>query len=279
MTDIPGMPTMRQLQFLRPPAPRIAALAIGFALVATPASVMAASKPAPVATAPAPTPGIDPTAMKTLVAMGAQMKTVKAFDMTAQVSLDEAVDDIKITSTSTTHYVSTEPHHFFIEEMSEWKDRQYIYDGSTFTLVLPRQKYYATVAAPPTITELNDMLFDKYKIEIPLSDMFTWVARGAPTSKIERAIYVGRAIVDGVDTDQFIYRNATMDMQLWITRDGKPMPRKVVLTERNNPAKPSYSAVLTWNLSPPASDDKYSFKPPADFNRIAVAPVPAGEAK
>ena len=115
--------------------------------------------------------------------------------------------------------------------------------------------YYATVPAPPTIGELVEKLDEKYAIEMPLVDLFLW---GTPQSTIEKyitgAIDVGPSSVDGTSCEQYAFRQAGLDWQIWIQLGDYPLPRKLILTTTTDEARPRHSQLLTWNLAPSFND-------------------------
>jgi len=53
------------------------------------------------------------------------------------------------------------------------------------------------------------------------------------------------------------------------------LPRKLVLTTVDDNARPRYSEVLMWNLAPSFNDATFTFEPPKDAQRIAIAEVTA----
>ena len=54
----------------------------------------------------------------------------------------------------------------------------------------------------------------------------------------------------GADTDHYAFRQGDVDWQIWIERGERPLPRKLVITTREEVGQPQYSAELTWNLNP-----------------------------
>ena len=46
------------------------------------------------------------------------------------------------------------------------------------------------------------------------------------------------------------FARATIDWQIWITTGGKPLPRKVVITNRADEARPQSVSLIDWNLKP-----------------------------
>jgi hypothetical protein len=141
-------------------------------------------------------------------------------------------------------------------------------------------KYYASVAAPPTIGQLADSLETKYDIELPLVDLFRWGTPAMSTSDITSAQDIGPSEVDGVTCEQYAFRQEGMDWQLWVQRGEYPLPRRVVLTTTTDDAKPQYTVSYTWNLAPSFNDEAFVYKPPKDAYKIVLnesSPVKVAE--
>jgi hypothetical protein len=80
-----------------------------------------------------------------------------------------------------------------------------------------------------------------------------------------------------VATDHIACRGETTDAQLWIPRDGDPLPRRIVITYRLAPGQPQFAADLGgWNLAPDVPDSLFGFTPPTGVERIPVV-APRGE--
>ena len=91
------------------------------------------------------------------------------------------------------------------------KDREYFYNGRSFTINAPRTGYYATVRAPATIARLVNDLSARFGIQLPLADLFYWGTPRARTDLITSAIDVGPSTIDGVATEQYALRQPGLD--------------------------------------------------------------------
>ena len=109
--------------------------------------------------------------------------------------------------------------------MSDHKQRQYFYDGKTFTLFSPQTGFYSVVDAPPKIINLADLLEDRYGLELPLVDLFRWGSdeySEAGFDQITSATFIGTAKIEGVETDHYAFRQPGVDWQIWIERGARP---------------------------------------------------------
>ena len=87
---------------------------------------------------------------------------------------------------------------------------------------------------------------------MPLSDLFLFGTPAAPLDKIESAMNAGQDFIDDDLCDHYAFRQGKIDWQIWITTGGKPLPRKVVITNRGDEARPQSVSLIDWNLKPPS---------------------------
>lgn len=62
-----------------------------------------------------------------------------------------------------------------------------------------------------------------------------------------------------------------MDWQLWIEEGARPLPCKMVITNKDDPAMPQYTAVLHWDTQATPAAADLAFAPPPDAQRITLA--------
>jgi len=232
-----------------------------------------AQQPAPKA---APAAEIDPKAIDALKAMGAELRALKAFALRSETTTDEVLDNgQKVQFGGTVDFRVRRPNGLRVEVLSDRKQRQFFYNGKTLTLYGPTNGYYASIAAPPTIGELVQVLDQKYGLQFPLTDLFLWGTDKDGLDDIKSAIYIGPSRIGGVDCDHYVFRQADVDWQIWIERGKTPLPRKLVITTTSEPAEPQYVAVLKWDLAPKLDDKMFTFVPPKGAQRIELATTAA----
>jgi len=195
-------------------------------------------------------------------------------------SLDVVTNDgQRIQLDGSTTYKIRKPNGFVIDYVSDVKSRRFIYDGKNFTVYSPKLGYYSTVAAPATNREVLQTIYDKFGIALPLADIFKW-ADGSSDDRIKalRSAYnVGPATIDGVETDHYAFREDNVDWEIWIQQGDQPFPKKLVIVNRNDPAKPTFSSQLRWTLNPTFTDADFAFVPDANAKKIQLATYKGGE--
>ena len=250
-----------------------AAIGLGLALWLPPAAGAMAEAPKPAAAPAARARGeIEPEAVQALQKMSAYLGTLQAFEVRSQTSLDVVtVADQRVQLDGVVTYKVRRPDGFVIDVDSDLKKRRFIYDGKKFTVLAPKLDFYAQADAPPTIRETLNQIFDRFGISLPLEDLFRWNdPSSARSDQLQAGFKVGTATIDGAETDQYAFREADVDWQVWIRRGDQPVPLKVVIVDRTDPANPAYTARLSWNVAPTLTAADFVFAPDKDAKQIKL---------
>ena len=258
------------------------AAAIGLAIWTIPA-VAAQSGTAPSGTtmprmaAPDPIANegvIEDEAVEALKEMSAYLMTANSMQIVSQGSLDVVTNNgQRIQLDATTTYKVRKPAGFVIDYDSDIKSRRFIYDGKNFTVYSPKLGFYSSVAAPKTNREVLATIYEKFGIALPLEDLFRWSdeSHADRLQALRSAYNVGPATIDGVLTDHYAFREDNVDWEVWIQQGDQPFPKKVVIVDRNDPAKPTFIARLNWTLNPAFTDADFTFVPDANAKKIQLA--------
>ena len=262
----PGVPRARTCR-------RAATILASLALVATalPAQDVTQVKSTTVTrtTTPVTTGVIDSKATNALRSMGAYLRTLKSFGVDVKGARDEVMKDgQKILISGTVKYLVRTPDRLRAEINTDRKQRTIYYNGKTLTLYAPRMHYYATVNAPPTNEQLLDTLRAKYDVELPIADLFLWGTPRDGIKDLTQARYIGPSSVDGIQTDQYAFRQEGTDWQIWIEQGSRPLPRRLVITSVDKPEAPQYFATMMWDLTAKTDDSEFAFVPPKDAKQI-----------
>jgi len=221
---------------------------------------------------------IEPEAVNALKRMSDFLLSLNTIYLVSDSSLDAVTNDgQRIQMDGVTTYKVRRPNGFVIDYQSAMKPRRYIYDGKTFTVHSPKLDFYAQVPAPVTNREVLDQLYKRYGIALPLEDLFRWGDNEDRIAALKSAYEVGPAFVDGVETNHYAFREEAIDWELWLEKGDRPIPRKVVIVDRTDPARPTYIARLKWTLNPAFTDADFAFVPDKDAKRIQLATYKEGE--
>jgi hypothetical protein len=112
-------------------------------------------------------------------------------------------------------------------------------------------------------------------VELPLIDVLYQATAGTLTEQVRTGQVVGDSEVEGVPCDHLAFRQVDADWQLWVEKGARALPRKIVITTRNEVGDPQFSAVLTWNTQPKFDKNSFVFAPPKDARHIrSCSPKP-----
>jgi hypothetical protein len=229
-------------------------------------SGMTAKVDVPVPAAP------DPDAVTALRQMSDYLSKLNSFEIVSTADLDAVTKtNQRIQIGGIAHY-KVKKGGMWLNIDSDFKSRQYFFDGKQFTIYSPKLGFYATMPAPPTNRELLKLLYDKYGISLPLADLFRWNdADESDINALTSGFLVGPAMINGIATQHWAFRQGDFDWEVWIEDGAQPLPRKLVIVDRSDPTRPTYTANLQWILNPPLADTLFTFKPDKDAKRIHLA--------
>lgn len=151
---------------------------------------------------------------------------------------------------------------------------RFYFDGETFTMEGLTNNVYANFLTPSDVDNINQLvnqIGEKLNITLPLGEIIsTDNDLESIKSRITSGIYVGEGQVNGIISHHLAFTQDNLDWQIWIEKGDKPLPRKLVITYKEAPSSPQYSAILSdWNfdsISP--QDPVFSFQPSTDADKI-----------
>jgi len=220
---------------------------------------------------PAATGAVDPGAIEALKHMGAALQSLTRFQVSTELTGERVLaDGQKLQHSANATMDVARPNRIRAEMWSPRSERELYYDGKTVSLHTPTQKSYSSVEFSGDLTELVDKLEDRYSIEVPLSDLFLWGTPDAPLAEIESAMNAGQDFIDDDLCDHYAFRQGAIDWQIWISANEKPLPRKLVVTNRADEARPQSVSVIDWDLKPTFKDSTFGFKPPPGTTKAEI---------
>ena len=216
---------------------------------------------------------VDAASIQALRDMGAFLQTLKRFHVSTEATGERVLaDGQKLQHVATAELDVDRPNKLRAVIRNAASRREIIYDGKTIAFYTPAQKYYSTVEFSEPIGGLIDKLEQRYGVQLPLQDLFLFGTPMAQLDKIESAMNAGQDFVGGELCDHYAFRQGTIDWQIWIGTGGKPLPRKIVITNRADEARPQSISVIDWNLKPTFKDSIFKFTPPPGSKKIEIVP-------
>ena len=214
--------------------------------------------------------GIDPTAQRLLKASTDYLAGQNAFAAETRNSLEVVLHSgQKIEFNHMARLSVQRPNKLRAERTGDLVEQVFVYDGQALTLFNPGDNTFATVAAPPTIEGMLDFGQKSLDIVAPAGDLIDKNAYDILMEGVVQGFVVGKAVIEGVRCDHLAFRNAFVDMQIWIQEGAQPLPRKMVLPSRDAFNAPQFSVtIMKWDLQPRFDAQTFSFTPPAGAKKI-----------
>ncbi|ACD20969.1 DUF2092 domain-containing protein [Paraburkholderia phytofirmans] len=228
------------------------------------------------ASAVAATAAVDPAAVSALRDMGAHLQALQRFTVSTELTGERVLEDgQKLQHTATAVLDVDRPNRVRVVMRSARGTREIFYDGKTVWLYTPAQKYYSSVPFDSNLAELVDHLRARFAVEIPLADLFVWGTPDAPADQFESAMYAGQDYVGTDVCNHYAFRENDVDWQIWIKADGNPLPRKLVITRRDDDARPQSTSIIDWVTSPTFRTSVFVFRPPVGARQVELVPASA----
>ncbi len=217
---------------------------------------------------------VEPESIEILRKMGAHLRTLKSFTLTADTAQDLMLENgMKIQISGLTSYSVRMPDRLKLEIDNDRRHRIFYYDGKTVTQYTPELNYYAQFDAPGTIAETIDLARKRYGVSLPLADLFYAGTDEKALARIKIGFLAGETLLDGEWCNHFAYRTPRVDFQLWVRKEGDPLPCELVTIDRTDPAGPRDDALITINPDVTFEDSVFVFTPPPGAKKIEFEPV------
>ncbi len=223
------------------------------------------------------TPGIERHADRILREMSAYLSAAMAFTFHADVTYDIVVDDSQMVQYGGTAEVSfRRPDRIRAEYRGDERRSSVVIDGRTATIHDLAINVYSVTEVPAGLDAAVDHLFETYGFSVPIADFVYADPYRALTGFVDSGFWVGLHSVDGTPCHHLAFSQETIDWQIWIDSGPRPVPRKLVITYKDEPGFPQYTALLfRWDLQPRLSNHYFEFHPPIGADEIEFMAIPA----
>lgn len=250
----------------------VIALPLNAAMAADPAA--APTQVAPPVQA-APQPRIDLHADELLTKTCDALGSADAFSFHAEILFDDVLPHaVKVQYAGEINFFLQRPDELAVDYQSDLGGKQLWYQDGTLTIFDLPHRMYASTKVPSSIDAMLDQVERQQHLTLPLANL----AYSDPCQRLRKQIiyggYIGVNDVNGQDCDHVAFSSKDVDLQLWLDRSGKAVPRKIVINYRTQPGSPEYIAVLSdWKFPKEISDTRFRPNPPKDAKRIEFISV------
>jgi hypothetical protein len=246
------------------------------ALAAAPATCAAAAQAQPAAAAPATTPDAARQAKARTIMMN--MAQFLANAPRFQVSLRSGYDVVQPTGQKIAFHEDrlvtlSRPDRLRIEATrSDGAKALTVFSGKEIVVLDYASKVYARAPQPGALDQTIVYFVRDLGMRLPLAAMLLTRLPAELQERIRSVDYVELTAVDGIPAHHIAARTDTVDVQLWVTDGAQPLPRRIVLTYKNEPGQPQFSAEFSkWNLAPAIDDALFAVQAPPELQKVAFA--------
>ena len=222
-------------------------------------------------------PVVDPSADKILKRMGDYLGQAPFYSVNAEIWQDvELGSGQQVQAGRTVVLQVRRPDHFHAEVRSTRRNRGLFYDGKSITLLNRNENFYGSIPAPATLDQALDTASDRFGIEMPLEDLVVSDPYQSAMQKIVSGRDIGPVTVLGTPCEHLAFSLGAVDWQIWIEDGVKPVPRKIVITYKDEEGTPEYTAIFSnWDFQTKLPDFLFTFEPPAGASKIDVNEIKA----
>jgi len=208
----------------------------------------------------------EPQADNMLKQMSDYLKTAKAFSYSADITFDDTiVTGQKLQYAAAMNVAMERPNHLYIEFTGDLGAQTFWYDGKTVTIHNIDGNIWSKVDVPDNIDDALNFIVEKYNFSIPLAELVYTDPYKVLTEVSKGGFYVGFNDAAGEMTHHLAYTTDLIDWQIWILDGEQVVPRKVVITYKDLPSSPQYSAILTdWDFAPRYPEQLFKANAPSD---------------
>ena len=262
----------------------VIACSVVIASLAAAQGAAAQNKPAapnapPAAATNAAAPAVAAQADRLIKEMSAYIGSANEFTFHADVSFDHVLPSgQKLQFAAAEEVVLKRPGGLYVEWNGDLGSRQFWYDGKSVTLYDPAMPFYASDTAPPELDAMLGQLVPKLAFSPPLADLLYHDPYKTVRGSIQYGFDLGQSDVNGRTCPTLAFVEKDIDWQIWIENGPQPTPCKLVITYKNQPSQPQFTAVFRdWDFAPRIDQAVFTPELPPGTEKIPFATVTAAK--
>jgi hypothetical protein len=211
--------------------------------------------------------------------MGAYIGSAEQFTFHADITFDHVLPSGQKLQFSATEEVALKrPGGLYVDWSGDLGDRRFWYDGKSITLYDPATTFYSSEASPPEIDSMLAQLVPKLDFAPPLADFLYRDPYKTVRGNIQYGFDLGQNDVDGRTCRTLAFVEKDIDWQIWIENGPQLTPCKLVITYKNQPAQPQFTAVFSgWDFAPRIAEPVFTPELPPGTEKIPFATVTAAK--
>lgn len=146
--------------------------------------------------------------------------------------------------------------------------KEIFFGQSVLTVYSENNGFYAQHSLPGDLDAAVDFSINKIGIDAPVLDLISSDAASHLTEDAESVDYLGLSLFRGRTYHHIGIRTPEIDIQLWVSKDGPPLPGKMSLSSKWEAGSPRSVFFFDWNTNPTIESGSLRFVPPANATKI-----------
>ena len=218
----------------------------------------------------------DAKAIEVLKQMDSYTNSLEKFVIKAESYLDASIGEGLIISNAYDTKVSvvrTQSLHSISKSGSQTNEI-YLHKGA-LTVYTGEQKFFTHAKVPEPLD--NGLIFalEELDVETPLLDLLVLHSLDKLITPGVEVVYVtGDSTIRGVDCHHILMTGPQVDMQIWIEKGDRPLPRKTLMTYRYGEGMPRHEVFLEWTAVDGFDKSEFEFIPPKGAVEIDFVQAP-----
>ncbi len=217
---------------------------------------------------------IEADADRIMRAMGAYLQSAEEFSFHADVSYDGTLSTgEKVKYGSVVDISVRRPNRLLVTSDGDESSRKVFYDGKTITLFDVHKNLYAITKVPGKLDDAIDLVFEKFGLVVPVADFVYADPYAVLTENADYGSVIGEHGCGDKRCYHLLFTQEWIDWQIWIETGPRPLPRRLVITYKEEQDSPQYEAWLSrWDFQPRVSEQAFTFHPPNGAHEIEFLP-------
>lgn len=143
-------------------------------------------------------------------------------------------------------------------------------DGKSVVVVGADKKKYAQIAAAGTIEATLDDVSTRLGVDFPLADLVAPEPGKAFLSGVTAGREINTVMIDGAPYRHlFFTQSPGMEIELWVDKTEKALPRRLIVTYRLLPGQPNFVAEFSdWQFGTRHPQAEFAFSPPPGATKV-----------
>jgi hypothetical protein len=167
------------------------------------------------------------------------------------------------------------PNRLLVDVSGDDGANRLVFDGKNLVVFSAAEKKYASIPVPEgTIEGMLNEAVGRLGVDFPLADFLTEAPNKAFLTGVTSGRVVNTVTIDGSPyLHLFFTQPPGIELELWLEKADKALPRRLIVTYRNLPGQPNFIAEFSdWNFNIRPSDADFASQPPADATQLQLKP-------